>query len=421
MSRKKSKFLKYFRQTTGNLWFVFFTALMIRLIAWFGSSAFNNFSVLHCFVPELRSIPTNILKGQGFTYNIFSQTLKVAHEPIYFLLVSFIFLLAGTTTYKAYLILALLNILLSSLTVLVLFYIGKIFFTERVGLIASWLYTFLALNIDYNHFIWYSPALLPFLHCLIILLLGLFYQEKKKLKYVLLLGPLIALTFLIKPVIIFFLAGYLLYLLISKPAFAKNIFLIVLVCCICLLPWSGRNFLTAKNASPVRETFYINLCYGNIDNPNDLPGGFIKYSPFADQQEYQLLRKFGEIKYYQYKKNIFLTWLQNNPILFVKLTLQRIYNYWWGEVFSPKYNISWFFITKFLLVRLLLIGWLTLIFTKKIALGWQNILFICLFMFLPLAYYITNINLLYNLELDPLLTVPGALYLTVLFKYFQKK
>lgn len=189
--------------------------------------------------------------------------------PLYPYFLSLIYNLLGENIFAARLI----QMLLGSLSCLIIYFIGKQAFNRRVGLIAMFLSALYGMFIFYEGML-LGTALAILFNCLIMVLL-FSIQKQTNLKKWLLLGLLVGISGLNRASIFLFIPFILVWFsLTAKEIFRKKLFSIVIFCLTVLLviaPITVRNYLIAKDFIPISAHSGINFYIGN--NP-DADGSF---------------------------------------------------------------------------------------------------------------------------------------------------
>jgi 4-amino-4-deoxy-L-arabinose transferase-like glycosyltransferase len=116
---------------------------------------------------------------------------------------------------------------------------------------------------------------------------------------------------------------------------------LLLVCCgAILLPWTLRNYLSVGTLSLVRDNFGLELAVSNNDFASPLmddnydggPTGAFRH-PYSNNREGAIMRSMGETAYYRIRAAEATKWIERNPGRFTRLTLQRIFWFW----FTPSH------------------------------------------------------------------------------------
>lgn len=234
-----------------------------------------------------------------------------------------------------------LNVVLSSLTLIVILFILLKLFTSTPAILLA--YTLTALNINYIAYnsVLGSEILFTFLFALIILLE---LSDISFLKKYILIGFVLALSALTKP-------NFLIYILVIFAADwlkdkdlrlnIKKFFIISIVFIIFLTPWTYRNFKAYHQLIPVSYNGGYVLFINN--NNNNTTGAWMPISQIHTSKETQnKLKKAGfkntksvdfevnQVMLMPKLENIFsneaTNWILSHPIRFFKLGIHRISN-----------------------------------------------------------------------------------------------
>jgi 4-amino-4-deoxy-L-arabinose transferase-like glycosyltransferase len=191
----------------------------------------------------------NLLVGKGF---VFQNTDEIKEEifypsirraPLYPLIIAFFQKISNGNID----LLRWFQILLDVMTIFLIFIVGKKHFSERVGYIASWIYTF------YLPFISLPTVVLPetllaFFSVLIVFLLLKTFDQNFKIINAILLGITIGITMLIKPTVQLLLPFFIIVTLFCKRKSLNHrirpIIFSLIISTIVISPWLLRNYNT---------------------------------------------------------------------------------------------------------------------------------------------------------------------------------
>jgi hypothetical protein len=123
---------------------------------------------------------------------------------------------------------------------------------------------------------------------------------------------------------------------------ALRILVLLAVACLCLVPWTIRNYRVLGGFVPIRSNFGLELRIGN--NPGsdgrgrtfgtDGAGHKIRVfiHPANSAEERAELLRLGELNYMREQSCAAIRWISENPGRFTTLTLQRIRFFWFPPV-----------------------------------------------------------------------------------------
>ncbi len=221
---------------------------------------------------EYASLATNLLHHGIYTQfpNLTPPLLELFRAPGYPVFIALVLFFYGTIF-----ALPVIQLILHALTAVLIFEIGRRFFTRTAGLLAAVLYT-LEPSAIHGFMLAMSDTLFQFLFVGMILLFLLSAEnEYKKYRLNLAIGILVGLLALIRPIAQFFplvlIAAITLHLLISQgykdKTFLKHalfgIGTLVLACGLTLTPWLIRNH-TQAGFNQISTISVFNIFYYNV-------------------------------------------------------------------------------------------------------------------------------------------------------------
>jgi len=296
----------------------FFLALAVRLgfLIYYFKLSGNFQSTLYTpttYHRDYDSIAVSILKGYGFRGLDMFQSFRHSFYPIF---LAFLYSLLGHS-YRSYLAVFLVQAFLSSLSVVLIFLIGKKIFNSLVGLIAALIACFylpfirIINELELEALLIFMPLL--FVFCLLKI------EDKKDLGIKIITGLTMGLTIFTKGVFLFILPVFTflwLRLVIIGKHFWKTIFIIFISAFLTLLPWLTRNFLIHKKIlfSSV-QGFALHLIVNSKFETYDMQ----EYRELI--WEFPQLSEAGKNSYYT---NTAIDNLKRNPNLYLK----RVLNNW---------------------------------------------------------------------------------------------
>lgn len=330
--------------------------------------ALRIFAVLN--LPEQHRIPladaadydnlaVNLLSGKGFI-DPETNLPSSFRMPLYPLFLAFIYLIFGIRNFLA---VRLIQCIMGALLSIVVFHIGKILFSKKIGFLAAFLFAF------YRPYIFYSfyggPAFL-LSENLFTLLLGaavLFlvkeFFENFNLKNSIIMGILTALIILTRPIFAPF--PLLLFALMvykkrySFPVALKKFLPLCITIAIVISPWTIRNCFVNKQFVPFSTEGGFALFSGN--NPYVKGGGHTNPQELLPQEQRDKLRKMPEAQRDKAlagfaKEFIFKNYKKIPELSFKKLLVMwDIFGTDYSRAGAPrKYNICYAIVLMFSLV-----------------------------------------------------------------------
>ena len=162
---------------------------------------------------------------------------------------------------------------------------------------------------------------------------------KNSFKAAFLLGLGSGISFHIQPALFPVFLGYLAFEIGWHKARRKTAILGVLVLGVVLacVPWAWRNYTVFHDFFFIRSNLGLELRMGNSPGTAatfeamDRQGHYYKH-PRLDPVEAQEVKELGEMEYMREALDETLTWIQDNPLEFFKLTFMRFVHFWFGPL-----------------------------------------------------------------------------------------
>lgn len=312
---------------------IFTSAFLIRIIVQY---------YMGCFISpetwEYEKAVNNFFAGRGLVFDIYGTTYNSLLTPLYPILCILTYALSG----HSFFVMAVIASIISSLICVVIFFLGRDLFGAKVGFLAG------VLTILHPGLVVYTSKFHPLvldslLFCVVIRML---IKTRKKPDYLnqLKLGLIFGLTMLSRSTILLFLPVSWLWLKRKSSSF---FIIFIFTSIIVLTPWLVRNYIIHKKILIVSSSANV-FWRGN----NPLATG-TSLGPSGKP----MLEEAGDIMSLIYGKTeieqnrIFidasLRFIKNNPSKFIKLTLKKLYYFWW---FSPdsgsEYKKEWLVIYR---------------------------------------------------------------------------
>jgi hypothetical protein len=354
---------------------------------------------------ELGLVADSLQAGRGFSSPYGGSTGPTALiAPGYPVIVAVIFRLFGSFTLSSAIAVIAMQIVFSSLTVLVMMRLARWTFGAGTANVAG---TIWAVSIP---LLWMPTIFWE--SCLSTLLLVSFVAlaahrvQRPSLAMWVLLGATCGGTTLVNPALLpAFLAvmGWVAYQSRRIVRLRYAPLLGVLVVLLVVGPWIVRNHQKLNAFIPVRSCFGFEFWNGN--QPRG--GGLLQEGlhPTFNRSELELYSSSGEVSYMRQKMTLARNFIRSHPSAFLRLTLKRAFFFWTGTGQLGGGEISWVIVFHAMFTTLLGVVGLILLFRSEKALALLYGLPMLLF---PLPYYITHADFRYRLVIDPLLTILTA-------------
>jgi hypothetical protein len=329
------------------------------------------------------AIALSIHNGHGYSSPFFVPSGPTALlAPVYPLLIAGVMDLFGLGR-SAEVTLLTLNLVLSTLTVLVVVVTARQHFGGRVANLSGFIAAVAPPMLFANLWVWDT--------CLSALLLSVAVAVAAHLRWKqwqsVGVGVLCAIATLTNPALL----PSLLAIFAWSAWRARMIpWLAIVVFLVAFSPWPIRNALTMHAFIPLRTSFDYELWAGNQ------PGGDGNLrpdsEPMYDRGESQLLVQQGELPYIHAKEVLAIQFISSHPLQFAQLTVKRVFRFWLGSTHSPLPMDAF--------LPVLGLAGITMLRRRSIS-----TLFMLPLVLFPLPYYITHVEPRYRFVIDPLLAI----------------
>ena len=362
----------------------------------------------------------NLIKYKSFSYYTFNDQLipSVLVPPLYSF---FLYLVKVTTTFEGTSLLysiILIQIILSTYSIYLFYQINQTFFSDRLSLINSIIFSIIPLNVYVCGQI--SSANLQIVFSLLFLKFLLLIIKKQTNSNILIFSIVSGLLFLIRGEFVLIFLIIIFFIFFSKKIKLINLMKIVIVTFLVISPYLIRNYVHFNQIFLVKSLGY-NLWKGN--NELSLVEGYENLGriEFANLQ-YQLIN-IEKNKYYEINRdNIFLeeainNW-EKNSFRYFKLFLKKFLSYYFIDMNSsyPNYY-NFFHIFPIILLSVLSFPGLYVLFKinkfehKCFGLYlFSNLIIFSVFFILPR----------YKLTILPIQLILAAYFVNYIFKKFIK-
>jgi len=369
------------------------------------------------FAFENGKIADSILHGHGFANPLFENTGPTAWQPpVYPYLIAGVFLIFGAYTTASALVLLAFQSLVSALTCLPLAAVARQLFGDRVALFAGWAWALFPLGIYWPaERIW--PTWLAGLLLTLLFWMTLRFERPASLGWWIGYGFLWGFAGLTDPVVLSVLPamfGWIAYRLHQRhERWIRPLMVASLALALSVSPWFIRNYLVFHRIIPFRDSMGLEMWVGNNGDTSywasyALSSALVqKIGPWRNEAELKELQRVGEIAYMKESGEKAMAFVRAHPRWFAVVTVRRIVFIWthfWS--FNPSYlaqepddpaNIA--FSTVFTLLTL--VG-LRRVFQENRSVA---VLFALVFLFFPIVYYVSHVEVYYRRQIDPLMVL----------------
>ncbi len=410
--------MKLLKQICTSLSVIIVVAFILRMaIFWSGQIQLRLPITAVPFGYETGRIAQSIALGKGFSSPLCVESgPTVWLTPVFPYLLAGVFKVFGVFSYTSLLVITTFNLLVSALTCIPIYFIGKKLGGLTVAAVAGWIWVIfpngIVIPIE-----WVWDTSLSALMAALILWATLNIRDSKRTRdwvgYGLLWGAGLmvnAAIFSMTPFVFIWLVWDLRKQgrkWLQLPAVAA---LLMAVVCI---PWTVRNYVVFHRVIVFRSNFGLELWLGNNDQVPDTWAGFLHPNDYEPEREQYL--SMGEIAYMQAKEQEALQFMASHPVDEMRFFWRRFIDNWtgtWDPIQDFWKLMSLYF--KYYLVSNILVSLLGLLGILVLSRE-KNILTFPIAMYpmvFPIVYYITHSSIRYRHPIDPAMVVLTALAVT---------
>ena len=316
-------------------------ALAIRITTIF---FFRGYRTPNAF--EYGEIAGNILEGRGYSggaWFVAGMKSIPVYGPTAFVAPAYTYTLAFLQMVfdeNGFLALFLIQAVISGLLTILAFKIARIVFDKRTAIVSALI---VALN---PGFIFFPMRVGPlmfhtfFLAVIVLYLLKMMNIGGRGLSNKILLkdicfGVLVGAALLFEPIILLFMVLSSIYLILrigrERPNVVKRVVTIWIFSTITVSPWFIRNYLVFDEFVFIKSSTGLNLWIGN--NPNASGAHWLltgeHVTTTMDKKIIDELRGKNEVECDKILLNNAIEYIKNNPVLFVRQSLIKAFNFWW--------------------------------------------------------------------------------------------
>ena len=386
------------------------TAYLLRIVLIAFLLRASGMVLLHTYRAHLENdesvhIATSLASGQGFSNPFGRATGPTAWlGPVYPFVLSRFFVLFGIQTRTAIFFALLFNCLVSALTAIPVFLIGRYTFGLRVAKWSAWMWALLPYTIYWGLRSVWDTALSTFLFTSLFWL-TLNLAESSTLRKWLLYGLTWGVAGLTNTAELAFLplaGAWICYQQFrrGKPYF-RNAAAGALIFFATMSPWMARNYLVFHKFIPVRGNFGVEFHLGNTPDARGMWQVWLH--PSQNPGELRKYQQMGEVAYAHSKLQETLQFVHEHPRHFAFLTFAHFIYYWseapHSEAYPGIYELKFFFS-----LAASVLGMLGLALALRRRLPGAMLYFFLLLSY-PTVYYITFPHPRYRHPIEPELLI----------------
>ena len=373
------------------------------------------------FENEWNILVNNLIKYKSYAYYNFNEQLipSVYMPPLYAFFIYFIKIITTTNGTELLYIIILIQILLSTYSVYLFYQLNGNFFSKKISLINSSIYSLIPLNLYACGQI-SSITLQVFLSLLFLNLLFLIIKEKTK-KNIIFFSFTSSLLILIRGEFILIFIFIIFFIFIKKKIKVKNMVKILLIVALIISPYIARNYIHFNQIFIVKSLGY-NLWKGN----NELSKVEGHAESFEKEEHKNVKAKIDNLKkdkFYELNRdkvllNEAINNLKENPIRYILQYIKKFLSFFFVDLQStyPSYY-NFFHIFPMILISLFSFAGLPVIFKdrkleSKFLLFYlvANLVIFSIFSILPR----------YKLIIIPIQIISASYFIIYLFKKVKK-
>jgi hypothetical protein len=367
------------RRPIQSVWLMLMVALLYRLVV--GIHFLRIGGMTFQWTNEMAGIAHSLVQHHEFAGAYRGSTGPTAWAaPVYPFVVAAVFRVFGVDSEASAVVLLLLNNVVSSLTAVVIYKLGREFLSEKVGLIAGWAWALSPLGVLMPLLLW-DTSLSAFM-----LSLGLLVVLRaKSLGQWTAAGALWGVSTLVNPALLAPLPAMLIARLWKVPGRMRMglAFCLTLICV--LVPWTIRNRVQLHAFYPVRSNGWAEIYFGNVNfglHPAVSPTG--------------LYQQLGEPRFVELLKRGAIQYIREHPGRFALMSLERWIRFWFAPVnFLPLTLIS-------------AVGcWVGAVLLLR-NIGRLAIPFVAVPMCYPIMFSMTHIETRYRHPIEPIIYLLAA-------------
>ena len=359
---------------------------------------------------EMGQLAASLASGSGYSLN---GEPSAWMAPLFPALLWLVFETFGIYSTASAISIFTLQAVVSSLSAVAIYVLGKKMFSAKVGFAAGalWVIHFGAINYSIRR-IWASSF--TALGLVLIVLATLWVRDDRKSpERSVVLGLIIGITALFEPVVLVLVPFIILWLIFEAPNTSRfsisSLGLMFLTMVLVVVPWTIRNMTVFERPILIKSTFGTNLWQGNNPYVEEAGVGIRSLEtlgPHISDQESAYLSQLNEVELSSYLGERAATFITENPLTFLTYTIQRAIMFWtigFRESALPGGLLVSSALSAFLLVTLAFSG-IGIVLSRN---RWRVVSVIVLILAVyPIPYYITiSDTYRYRFPLEPFILV----------------
>jgi 4-amino-4-deoxy-L-arabinose transferase-like glycosyltransferase len=353
---------------------------------------------------ETGAIARSIASGHGFSSPFRTLSGPSAWlAPLYPYFVAGVFKIFGIYSGASAFVIFTFNSLLSALTCVPMFLIGRRMFNRKVGLISAWIWALAPPAMFWAvRWVWETSLSTLLLTWLIWMTLTL--AESENIGPWLWFGFLWGVAALTNPSLLSFFPISLAYPLWQRRklgrAWLPRGVVVALLFVNIITPWLIRNAVVFHYPIFIRPNLWAEVSFGNAPEADGTWQARIH--PSMNTRENASYDLMGEVQYVQWKRMQATRFIRENPGVFLKLCVRRFYLFWSGYS-QRNENLRWLKSAGWVIFTVLAFTglWMARKIPGAVPITWLLLLY-------PAAYYVTFVFARYKHPIEPVMVVLGA-------------
>lgn len=324
-----------------RIFVVFALAFFLRVVSYVALGRLT-----HPIFWEYHDIAENFLHGKGLACPFLDKLNYAYAEPFYPTLSAVTYYL----TNHNYVIFGVINMLASGLIAVVVYYLGKELFDERVGMVAA------ILTAIHPGLIYFSTQFHPLtfnaLFTVLFALTGVKLLKSINAREAIICGLVIGCAFLDRFSCLIFIPIILGAVIFSNGTIRQKLKICTIVGLVAIIPvagWVTRNYIVLHKPVVARSSAGYLLWIGN--NPKATNSASYNYTtPMIDtlgKEAVEKIKNMDELEINDYLMGEAVSFIKSHPKVFLSGWAKRFYYFWW---FSPlegmRYPHAWLILYK---------------------------------------------------------------------------